>query len=330
MKKNLLFLLLINVIISAQAQITLTQANMAPAVGDVYTSYTADTSIQAGPAGANQTWTFNGLNITSTVVTQNFVTPSSTPCSASYPSANVTNQIGTQYEYLNVSSSSIILKGVCSGSSTVIMTNTYTYYQFPLTYNTNVNNPSITGTFNQGTLSGHSTTLGDGYGTLVINGITFNNVLRVKLSQYLDYNYTSVGQHLISDGVSYYWFDGVHKNPLLYISASDISGFTSGHVKTVYVSDFAVGINELTSSSLEVNAYPNPAHNVVNLNLGDRLSGEVVLSLFSSSGQLVLSKNIDGVPMSSIPIELGNLSTGIYMLRLDADKKHASTKIVIE
>src|SRR5689334_8458505 len=145
MKKNLLFLFIICITISAKAQITLTQANMAPAVGDVYTSYTTDTAIQAGPAGANQTWTFSGLIISTNVVTQNFVTPSSTPCSASYPTANVTNQVGTQYEYLNVSSSAIVLKGVCSGATTVIISGTYNYYQFPFTYNTNVNNPSITG-----------------------------------------------------------------------------------------------------------------------------------------------------------------------------------------
>lgn len=190
----------------------------------------------------------------------------------------------------------------------------------------------MTGTFNQGTVSGNATTLGDGYGTLVINGITFNNVLRIQLTQHIDYLYTSFGQHLISDQVTYYWYDGIHKNPLLYIATADVSGISSGHFKNVYVSDYvaaAVGMDEITPS-FEVNAYPNPAHNVVNVNLAEELPGAVMLSLYNSSGRLVLSKNLDGAPLSSIPVDLGSLSKGIYLLRMDADKKHGSTRIVIE
>ncbi len=331
MKKIVLTLFLFLVIAAAKSQPTLTQANQAPAVGNVFVSYVADTSAQPGSAGANQTWTFSSLNITSTTIVQSFVTPSSTPYASSFPAANVANSIMGSYEYLTSSSSSLILRGAYSGGGNTTFTNTCTEFTYPFTYNTSVSNSSLTGTFTAGTFTGSSSTLGDAHGTLVINGRTYSNVLRVKVIQSIDFDYGSMG-HLISNTATYYWYDGTHKNPLLEISTSNSTGVVTGHSKFVYVSDFATGVSDVSDLSFHLDVFPNPSKGKVCLQFENDNRSHITVSLYNTMGSLVLQKDLGELSPAphTEPIDLENVSKGIYVMVISTGEAKTARRIAVE
>src|SRR4051812_35688215 len=96
----------------SNAQPILTQANLAPVIGDAYIQYPADTSITPGDSGANRVWTFNHLTIATTPVTLNYVSVSSTPYAATFPVSTIADDDGAgNYNYYSISSSGMVIDG---------------------------------------------------------------------------------------------------------------------------------------------------------------------------------------------------------------------------
>ncbi len=106
------------------------------------------------------------------------------------------------------------------------------------------------------------------------------------------------------------------------------SGFTSPWLE-VTVENSAVGITEPVSSSIGVRVYPNPASDVLNVEISGELKGEVKVMIMNSLGIEALpckGYNPARVPLS---ISVGHLSPGIYLLNLTSDKESITRKIII-
>jgi len=72
-----------------------------------------------------------------------------------------------------------------------------------------------------------------------------------------------------------------------------------------------VGINQLTHNT-QLNIYPNPATNVLNVELGI-LNENAEIKLFDVNGKLVLSQTIQG----NTNIDVGNLNSGVYNVNIN-------------
>jgi len=331
MKKILLTLSLLVATFYSRAQITLTQANQAPAVGDVFTSYVGDTSTAPGNYGANQTWTMN-ITLSGTPMVQNFVAPSSTPYGASFPTANVANSFSGSYEYLNSSSSGLAISGAYQAGCTLNYTSTTNMVTYPFTFNSTTTNPSVSGTMSgspTGTISGSMDAEGDAYGTLIINGVAHPNLLRIKSTQILAYVITGLGTENYTI-VTYYWYDGIHHNPVLEISTEDGSGLQTVHQKVVYVADFATGINDPSGSS-NLSIYPNPAHGLLNVDFVAESEAQTVISMYSMIGEVVYKKEFEprGLFRYNEPIDTRNFTPGIYFLQVNSGNRMYCKRVEI-
>lgn len=83
-----------------------------------------------------------------------------------------------------------------------------------------------------------------------------------------------------------------------------------------------VGIDEV--ETLQVNIYPNPASRYLNIESAEAMADVV---LFNAVGQQVVSRQING---NEVQLDLGNLATGTYTLRVNgADGSLTTHKIIV-
>ena len=109
----------------------LTASNCTPVIGDVVTRYQADTTVQEGAAGANVTWNFNSISISSNTTVASYFAAASTPYSASFPSANIALEENSDYAYINSSASGLQNLGYGSSGDVIVY--------LPPSYNQNSN-----------------------------------------------------------------------------------------------------------------------------------------------------------------------------------------------
>ncbi len=92
-----------------------------------------------------------------------------------------------------------------------------------------------------------------------------------------------------------------------------------------------IGVNTIESEIGSVNTYPNPANELVNVNLNLVNGGNVSLALFNSIGQQVLVENRALTTGSNlVRLNTSELPSGIYMLVVTSAEGKATSKIVIQ
>jgi len=148
------------------------------------------------------------------------------------------------------------------------------------------------------------------------------------------------------DGNSYQWeitggtiIEGAGTNEIIvewgepgmgYVTVTEGNGVCDVSSETLDVEiDDCTGINEANVNSLKV--YPNPAKNVLNVDLGDQeFKGNLNLTLWDLQGKKVVDRTVDG-GMKQVRINISQFTAGIYSVKLMNDKEVLSTaKVVIE
>lgn len=87
-----------------------------------------------------------------------------------------------------------------------------------------------------------------------------------------------------------------------------------------------VGLSEINLSQSPV-FYPNPATNLVTVNLGSDVSGDEQVRLYSSDGRLVLKLANEG-KKDTMKVDLKNLPSGVYFVQIQTASGSASGKLV--
>jgi len=223
MKKLLLVVTGCFILISVNAQITLTQSNTAYQIGDSYQCSQVNSSAINNDyvIGANQIWDYSTISPT-TAFTIDVITPASTPYSGNFPNANIatSNSTNSDYDYYESDASSFQYNG--SGKSTnyhIMYSNTETRFDYPFTYGDSIYDtyyyqiPSLSYV-----CSGTSIIKAEGYGTLITPAGTFNNVLKVTtISETFDTAYGMTNNYYHYNIIKNEWFDNVSKYPLFTI-----------------------------------------------------------------------------------------------------------------
>ena len=86
-------------------------------------------------------------------------------------------------------------------------------------------------------------------------------------------------------------------------------------------------INEVLGS--EISVYPNPATDVVNINLGSINANNSTIELYSAVGQLIMSQNIRSVSGNVTQFDSAELDGGLYFIKVLAEGKTYTTSVVI-
>ncbi len=96
----------------------------------------------------------------------------------------------------------------------------------------------------------------------------------------------------------------------------------------------SVTIDNITGTSelagLEIKVFPNPAVNQASVNIKGNYKGIVSLSLYDITGRMIQSQNMSAAAGSvSITLDLSNLESGIYLLRINNGGVNQEVKLSV-
>ena len=325
---------------SLLAQPVLTSAEWLPQVGETFGARAFDSEgISPGPSGANQTWDFSSIPGDGSAVV-NAVDPSSTPDGSLFGNANLALIADTNTAYYRGSVTSFEMFGLISGDNTVEYTDPDVHMVFPFTFgNSNLDNFAGTAdvvipTFGNVTTHRFGTTLieADGYGTLMLPGGTFTDVLRVKLfSEQTDSLRLLFFDTLVETTISsYLWYQaGIH-TPLL--SMTEV--ITELQPLPLYSGTFldnTAGIGNLEGTILQFSVAPTVSNTSSWIRFKVRGSLRVKIEVINLLGKEIqtLSNSIRTAGEYSEKISLDNLSSGIYFVRGTFGNQVVTEKLII-
>lgn len=108
----------------------------------------------------------------------------------------------------------------------------------------------------------------------------------------------------------------------------DSWGNTAEAIKEVNVLPAFMGLTE-NAEYTELNVYPNPSANKVNVKLPEKIENNFSLQLFNSSGEIVLTeKNLIQKDNHLLSIDIKALPAGNYFLKIYNGKKYSGAMIV--
>jgi hypothetical protein len=126
--------------------------------------------------------------------------------------------------------------------------------------------------------------------------------------------------HPLKGMQSYYWrMKAINK--LDTSDWSPVKHFTTGS---------PVGIEKINSGS-QVNIYPNPAKNYLNIEINNETNGVASISIMNIVGQVVIIENIDlNSGLTVKQLNTAGLSNGIYFIKVTNNGNIITRKVVID
>lgn len=200
--------------ISAYAQPVLTNVNNIQA-GTTYTGYNVDLALPEGPGGANVTWDFTSLSLSSSTNYGYYTCGSAGHSCNLFPGSMLSSFRAGQYLFYRTSDSKLAITGYATGSASYVYHDPQEILRFPFTYNDTYTDVFLA-TYNYAGYSfirkGTITVIADGYGTLMLPGATYRNVLRIKKTEnYID---SSSGPRIPYSAETYTWYSPYLKEML--------------------------------------------------------------------------------------------------------------------
>ena len=102
---------------------------------------------------------------------------------------------------------------------------------------------------------------------------------------------------------------------LVVLSQTDVEGNTLGGGFTVGATLTTVIIQETDAASMDVNVYPNPTTELINIQINHSTADQIVISITDLHGKEVYSGKYAGIS-NVIGINTASYATGAYMLTL--------------
>lgn len=263
--------------------------------------------------GSNITWNNNFLGAFNAIGTFSVLNPSSTPTFSLFSSSNYCigfsygSVLGFNYYINNSSFFDLIGKEQNTGSSSSddYSLNTKRELVYPITYlSTHID------TFFSSTSSSILTLTSTctGYGSMNIDGKTYNNVIRI------DCNYSN-------SVVEQTWYNVSPFYPLLYRATNNATFLGQMSLLYLDVSSFA-GINEINNKQSKIYCFPNPANETLYI----RTKEMVNLILINCLGEIV--KTINANSTLTI-VDVSDLNSGVYYLKGSGNESAFHQKVMV-
>jgi hypothetical protein len=330
MKKPLLMIALSALAGVSNAQVTLTAAGVNPVLGETVNMNNGNYT-SPGSAGTSQTWDLTGIGAGTPAGAATIVNASATANAASFPGATIAldNTTSGSAQYYKTTSTAWQNYGVYVPGTALPNSNPEDLLHFPFSHGNSFTD-SWAGQFVSGGYTfyrtGSTTVTADGYGTLTTPNGTYSNVMRVHFVQtYQDSAYVGVPYVITYVNDEYMWYkEGIHSQvAVVYTLTSSAGGpYTGGS----YITG-TVGVEESSLlSSFDV--YPNPASEILNLNLSVETQAKLDVVIYNSLGQQVMNVTegnaVTGANLFSV--DVATLNEGVYFVQVLLDGKPAQTK----
>ena len=276
-------------------------------------------------SGANVVWDFSDLDTSAYKTDTIQFIPIDSVCNASllpggeyyglFTYSNTYMKLGNTITAYSNMSSALTIEGdeLCSSFLT-FYNHTKMVMTFPFTFNSSINNSYSGETLNvpypYNIIDGNVNVIADGYGTLILPSMTFNNVLKVSVTD-IHHN-----PNLPKDTIHYsIWYGAGIPYTILKIYNNDYARYIDGF--NTYVD------REQYSNSISV--YPNPASYTVEIDMGER-ADDLSYKLIDVLGKVVSTERI--INTNKFSIDISSLETGIYFLRMNYKEKLIIKKII--
>jgi hypothetical protein len=343
MKKSILILSFF-AIVSTKAQVPVT--SFFGTVDYNYTNLNPATPLSHTTMGANAVWTFNGIPTNGTSSEVNLAPTAaelttftgSTSVHVTTTAAPSPSNIAKIYNKLTAANVFSLTGFDANGVILNYVTNNALIGTFPLTFGY-TNNDVTSGTFTNGTTSGTFTgtakTDFDSYGTLNLGVTGFDpivkTVYRIKLAQNISLSvpfFGSIGT-VTQTSYTYYISNGSITEPYFRDTSFTVNVPLIGAPQTtnqaqVFTSALTLGTSSFEAVADSINFYPNPAKNILTIDNKNNTPMNLI-SISDTNGRTVLeAKNVTS------SIDIGNLSNGIYLVRLTTDAGNVTKKLIKE
>jgi hypothetical protein len=264
---NLIVFAFLGMSINAQPTITNAENFTIGTILTIQDCYIAN--VYAGDSGANIIWNFGTLTSGGTT-TEQMVTPQSTTHGNLFPTSTLVEKYSNgTFVYAITNADSSMLVGYVDTVNNYIQRYSYAmlFAMRPITYG-NIFTRNYADSFASSSYNyfgaGTVTVNGDGYGTLILPTGTFNNVLRIKITENeLDSLLPSGSGTSSASTTSWVWFDGIHTSALLKIDSTHSGTFTSKTVE--YLSSETYADIVVLDNETNISIYPNPTTKLLNI-----------------------------------------------------------------
>jgi hypothetical protein len=97
------------------------------------------------------------------------------------------------------------------------------------------------------------------------------------------------------------------------------------YLDDINIENWTVGINEPAMQKIAI--YPNPAAHQITID-ANGIVGDAVVTIYDLQGKLLLNKHIDA--SKSITVDVSNLASGLYMVKVSSTSGDSFQKLIIE
>jgi uncharacterized protein (DUF2141 family) len=131
---------------------------------------------------------------------------------------------------------------------------------------------------------------------------------------------------------SYAWTPGNQTTQQITVTQNGTYGVTVTNVDGCFASDeitvwFTASLSEFDAANFGLQIYPNPATDILNLNLD--YDGTLSLEIITTSGQLFWTQKVIYTANQPLPLYLTDFPTGLYVLRLSGKGISVSRQFII-
>jgi hypothetical protein len=121
----------------------------------------------------------------------------------------------------------------------------------------------------------------------------------------------------------------IHGTILIYTIDSCQSGNLGSYLKYSLNVCNPAGINNV-SSDLSLNIYPNPNQGAFTVTVSSASHITGMMSVLDQLGRIVNAQSIDVTGTKQIPLEMSNLSSGVYLLEINAGGSRSVKQFVVK
>lgn len=311
-------------------------SNVVPNFGDQFVLTLVGSDPAPGEAGANITWDFSDETISGFSYNYSVVTTDQVDESADYPDASMVWLVDVDDDvflnsFMSFENSTYAEYGnLAVGSGDPVGTaysNPVDHFTYPLAYQDSGSDDfsgSVLGFSNLDSIWGTESYIVDGYGTVITPFGSYENVLRVTSNNTNTQTIIAIGAEVVTNTIITRWFSPDYPVPVLILSR--VLGTVEEPEESISMSALAnytpstTGlINSKNPNTFEV--YPNPASDYITVTF-DKVKGNSVLNIYSSTGKLVDSKDIQ----TDQNLDISDLATGIYIAVLNVDGQRYAQK----
>ena len=307
--KGMLSVLATGATLLATAQPTLTRDGNGPGPGDTY-RWRFSEYVAPGASGSGQTWDMSGLT-TDSIMDVSLVEPMTTPAGASFPTATVAEVSDGSTVYFRVGSDGVHMLGYEAEGDAMVYSDEGRYLLFPCTYQTDWSD-TYEGSFTSEGItieqSGNITGEVDGYGTLILPGATYNDVLRVHWVQEQEDVFPLFTLSTVFDSHLYYMAGRPYPLVQTLTTTTSIMGNVTVMQRTQWTEGVGTSVPEADAAAPVL--YPVPAQGEVNYRLPEQL-GPARITIMDATGRVVMERRTDGDRRAG-RIDTGSLAPGLY------------------